>query len=140
MYNCPHLFWKIFVDFLTSTLLRAQKTTLLSKVQHFFFQIMWPSQKTQTLMKHKFPNLLKPLSTINQQNYWSFYPSELIYFTLFNMRHPVVQMNLKATCSLYHINLWKTLAQTATKSDPIKSLATLGGKVRVFSEILSWCF
>ena len=36
------------------------------------------------------PHLLKPLGTINQKNYWSFYPSELIYFALFNVRHPVV--------------------------------------------------
>ena len=41
-------------------------------------------------MKHKFPNLLKPLGTIIQQNYWPFYPSELIYFALFTMRHPVL--------------------------------------------------
>ena len=39
MYNTtwPNLFWKIFVDFLTSTLLRAQNTTLLSKVRWRFF-------------------------------------------------------------------------------------------------------
>ena len=51
LYNttCPHLFWKIFVDVLTSTLLHAQNTTLLSKVRWRFFQILWPSQKTQTL-------------------------------------------------------------------------------------------
>ena len=51
MYNttCPHLFWKIFVNFLTSTLLRTQNTMLLSKVRRRFFQILWPSQKTQTL-------------------------------------------------------------------------------------------
>ena len=48
MYNttCPHLFLKIFVNFLTSTLLRLQNTTLLSKVRRRFFQIF---QKTQTL-------------------------------------------------------------------------------------------
>ena len=46
----PHLFWKIFVNFLTSTLLRAQNTMLLSKVRRRFFQILWPSQKTQTLL------------------------------------------------------------------------------------------
>ena len=53
MYNTtwPHLFWKIFVDFLTSTLLRAQNTTLLSKVRRNFFRIFWTSQKTQTLTK-----------------------------------------------------------------------------------------
>ena len=38
----------------------------------------------------KFSNLLKPLGTIIQQNYWSFLPLELIYFALFTMRHPVV--------------------------------------------------
>ena len=39
MYNttCPHLFLKIFIDFLTSTLLREQNTTLLSKVRRIFF-------------------------------------------------------------------------------------------------------
>ena len=39
MYNTtwPHLFWKIFVAFLTSTLLRTQNTTLLSKVLRRFF-------------------------------------------------------------------------------------------------------
>ena len=40
-------------------------------------------------MKLKFPNLLKQLGTMIQQNYWCFYPSELIYFALFTMRHPV---------------------------------------------------
>jgi hypothetical protein len=35
--NWPHLFWKIFVDFLTSTLLRTQNTTLLLKVRRRFF-------------------------------------------------------------------------------------------------------
>ena len=41
------------------------------------------------LMKHKFFYLLKPLGTIIQKNYWSSYPSELIYFIYFTMRHPV---------------------------------------------------
>ena len=41
-------------------------------------------------VKLKFPNLLKPVGTIIQQNYWSLYPSELIYFALFTMRHPVL--------------------------------------------------
>ena len=40
-------------------------------------------------MKLKILNLLKPLGTIIKQNYWSFSPSELIYFIFFNMRHPV---------------------------------------------------
>ena len=37
---------------MTSTLLRTQNTTLLSKVRRRFFQILWPSQKTQTLKPH----------------------------------------------------------------------------------------
>ena len=41
------------------------------------------------LLKHKCPNLLKPLGTIIQQNYWSFYPSEPFSFVHFNMIHPV---------------------------------------------------
>ena len=36
-------------------------------------------------MKLKIPNLLKQLGTMIQQNYWCFYPSELIYFALFSM-------------------------------------------------------
>ena len=40
-------------------------------------------------MKLKIYDLLKPLGTITQQNYWSFYPSDLIYFIFFTMRHPV---------------------------------------------------
>ena len=42
------------------------------------------------LMKHKFPHLLKPLGTIIQQNYWSFYPSEPFSLDQFNMIHPVL--------------------------------------------------
>ena len=41
------------------------------------------------LMKLKFPNLLNPLWIIIQWNEWSFYPSELNYFSHFNMRYPV---------------------------------------------------
>ena len=40
-------------------------------------------------MKLKIYDLLKTLGTISQQKYWSFYPSELIYFIFFTMRHPV---------------------------------------------------
>ena len=40
-------------------------------------------------MKFKNYNLLKPLCTITQQSYWYFYPSELIYFIFFTLRHPV---------------------------------------------------
>ena len=40
-------------------------------------------------MKLKIYNLLKPLGTITQLNYWYIYPSELIYSALITMRHPV---------------------------------------------------
>ena len=49
-YNLATFVFKIFVDFLTSMLLHTQNTTLLSKIRQRFFQIMWPSQKTQTLL------------------------------------------------------------------------------------------
>ena len=41
------------------------------------------------LMKLKCPILLKPLDTMIQENYWSFYPSEPFRITRFTMRHPV---------------------------------------------------
>ena len=42
-----NLFWKIFTDFLTSTLLRAQNTTFLSKVwQRFFSNLVAFSENT----------------------------------------------------------------------------------------------
>ena len=41
------------------------------------------------LMKHKSPNLLKPLGTIIYQNYQFYYPSEPFSFHHFNVRHPV---------------------------------------------------
>ena len=42
-------------------------------------------------MKLKFPHLLKPLGTIIQQNYWSFYPSEPFSLDQFNVIHPVIK-------------------------------------------------
>ena len=40
-------------------------------------------------MKHKSAILLKPLGTLIQKNYWTFYPSEPFRILRFNMRHPV---------------------------------------------------
>ena len=40
-------------------------------------------------MKLKCSTLLKPLGTIIQENFWSFYPSEPFRITRFKMRHPV---------------------------------------------------
>ena len=56
-----------------------------TKIQRTFFE-NW-------FTKLKIYNLLKPLGTITQQNYWSFYSSELIYFAFFTLRHPVVISN-----------------------------------------------
>ena len=42
------------------------------------------------LMKLKGPSLLKPLDTIIQENYQTFYPSEPFRITRFQMRHPVL--------------------------------------------------
>ena len=53
-----------------------------STSQYYFFE-NW-------LMKLKCPILLKALSTIIQENYQSFYPSEPLTFARFNMRHSVV--------------------------------------------------
>ena len=41
------------------------------------------------LMKHKCPNLLKRLGTMDQNKYWSFYPSEPFSFDHFTLIHPV---------------------------------------------------
>ena len=49
-------------------------------------------------MKLIIHNLLKPLGTITQQNYWSFYSSELIYFAFFTMRHPVLTWKTDIYC------------------------------------------
>ena len=48
-----HIFEKTFINFLTSTLLRAQNTTLLSKVRQIFFQILWPENPNFTKLIDK---------------------------------------------------------------------------------------
>ena len=53
--------------------------------QCYLFENWW--------IKLKFPNLLKPLGTILQQNYQFFYPSQPFSFIHFNMMHPVLQSN-----------------------------------------------
>ena len=73
--------------------------------QCYLFENWW--------IKLKFPNLLKPLGTIMQQNYQFFYPSQPFSFIHFNMMHPVLQSNFypsnkqtnKQTFSyFYHFN------------------------------------
>ena len=64
-----------------------------------FFENRWK--------KLKCPNLLKPLGTIIQQNYWSFYPSEPFSFVHFNMIHPVLYSCMNAQykkCCVYAIH------------------------------------
>ena len=48
----------------------------------YFFENWW--------MKLKCPLLLKPLATIVQENFQSFYPSEPFRIIHFTMRHPVI--------------------------------------------------
>ena len=52
------------------------------KASRCYFFVNW-------LMKVRCLNLLKPLGTLIQENYWSFYPSELFRILRFNMRHHV---------------------------------------------------
>ena len=58
-------------------------------------------------LKLKFPNLLKPLGTIIQQKYWSFYPSKPSTLDQFNMIHPVSSgnFNIGNLIQLYSI-IW----------------------------------
>ena len=44
-----------------------------------------------------FPHLLKPLGTLIQENYSSFYPFGPFRIPRFNMRHPVSALNIKFT-------------------------------------------
>ena len=67
---------KYCVEFLAPFLLEAVEASLC------YFFLNW-------MIKLKFPKLLNPLGIKIQKNYESFYPSELIYFAYFNMRHPV---------------------------------------------------
>ena len=48
-------------------------------------------------IKLKCPTLLKPLVTVIQQNYWSFYHSEPFTFNRYAMRHPVQQTKIAVT-------------------------------------------
>ena len=64
------------------------------------------------LMKHKCPTLLKPLATVIQQNYWSFYPSEPFTFTRYTMRHPVYHDSSEFFLMHELLNLWKKVSYT----------------------------
>ena len=81
--------WPILVHFCG---MDHQKPKFLLILEPFLSEAVEDSQCyffENWFMKLKFPNLLKPLGTKILQYNWSFYPSELIYFTLFTMRHPV---------------------------------------------------
>ena len=82
-------FKKIFGDFLTSTLLRAQNTTLLSKVRRRFFQILWPSQKTQTLKVNIVGLHLMSIYRIDRDiNKMDDIPSFLIHYQTLSVPEP----------------------------------------------------
>ena len=57
------------------------------------------------LMKHKSPNLLKPLDTIVHQNSQFYYPSELFSFHHFTMRHPVLNVILHLMIENLYVHL-----------------------------------
>ena len=82
--------WPILVHFCG---MDHQKSKFLLILAPFLSEAVEDSQCyffESWFVKLKFPNLLKLLGTIIQQNYWSFYLSELIYFAIFTIRHPVV--------------------------------------------------
>ena len=85
-----------------------QKSNFLLILAHFLSEAVEASRCyffINQCKKHKCPHLLKPLGTVIQQNYWSFYPSEPIQKACFNMRHPVVKHIISA-------NFQQCLSQT----------------------------
>ena len=72
------------------------------------------------LMKHKSPNLLKPLDTTIYQNSQFYYPSESFSFHHFNVRHPVVVHDLSTT-------LMESLSRALVSLQvPLKAMAFRG--------------
>ena len=65
-------------------------------------------------MKLKIYDLLKPLGTITQQNYWSFYLSEPFQKARFNMRHPVIPLLVIGQ------KFWKLVLQCSWKTYTLK--------------------
>ena len=100
-------YWSIFVEWIINNPILAP--FLLEAVedsQCYFFE-NW-------FMKLKFSNLLKLLGTIIQHNYGSFYHSELIYFALFTMRHPLKSFKLRfesKSLNLISLNLIRIICQ-----------------------------
>ena len=84
--------WSIFVEWIT-------KNSIFYWFWHLFCQrLLRPADVTffrTSFKKLKCPHLLKPLGTIIQQNYWSFYPPEPFSFVHFNMIQPVVSTTIK---------------------------------------------
>ena len=74
-------YWSIFVKWTIQNLILAPFLSEAVEDSRCWFFENW-------FVKLRFPNLLKSLGKVIQQNHWSFYPSELIYFALFTMRHP----------------------------------------------------
>ena len=81
--------WPILVHFCG---MDHQKSFFLLILGPFLLEAVEASQCyffENWFIKLKCPTLLKPLATVIQQNYWSFYPSEPFTFTRYAMRHPV---------------------------------------------------
>ena len=75
-------------------------------VWYLFCWRLWrPAFFKNWFMKFKFPNLLNQLWIMIQKNVWSFYPSEMNYFSHFNMRYPVLPWLSKNWKSMLEIRL-----------------------------------
>ena len=104
-------------------------------------------------MKLKFPHLLKPLGTIIQQKYWSFYPSEPFSLDQFNVIHPVAFWNFKLNvlkylrnCKLHNTLIPWILKNPVSPNEHVPSSqknSSLAQKLKtsiVFSHLLFYYF
>ena len=97
----------------------------------YFFENWW--------MKLKCPLLLKPLATIVQENYQSFYPSEPFRIIHFTMRHPVVQlMHIKLSDLGYHVLEIQNLYSKTLKTGIKKRYAFLWKVLLKFTSMIFW--
>ena len=80
----PHLFWKIFIDFLTSMVLRAQNTMLLSKVKRRFFSnfVAFSENPNFTISKFCFPTFIGIQNKSCMRDSYFFWTQLLILMTV----------------------------------------------------------
>ena len=93
--------WPIVVSFYG---IHHQKSIFLLILAPFLPEAVEPNRCyffENWVKKLKCPHLLKPLGTIFQHNYWSFYTSEPFTLARFNMRHPV-----EGSKVIFWLSLW----------------------------------